>query len=98
MLKLLSPPLFFLLFTSCVSTIPNKEYAIAQTVLLTAKKFEADKLFPRLYSKALSLYQRGVSLYKKQNYDESRTFFEESIQMAETAEFKARLQQMKESE
>lgn len=98
MLKFLSLLLFFLFFTSCVSTIPNKEYAIAQTVLLTAKKFEADKRFPKLYSKALTLYQRGVSLYKKQNYDESRTFFEESIQLAERAEFKSRLQQIKETE
>jgi len=98
MLKFLSPLLLFLLLTACVSTIPNKEYAIAQTVLLTAKKFEADKRFPRLYSKAVTLYQKGVSLYKKQNYDESRTFFEDSIQLAEKAEFKARLQQKKEAE
>jgi len=39
-----------------------------------------------------------LRIYKKQNYDESRTFFEDSIQLAEKAEFKARLQQIKEAE
>ena len=98
MLKFLSFLLVFLFLTACVSTIPNKEYAIAQTAILTAKKFEADKRFPKLYSKALAFYQKGVSLYKKQNYDESRSLFEESIQLTEKVEFKARLQQLKETE
>ncbi len=90
--------LIFEALTACVSTTPNKEYAIAQTALATAKKFQADKLFPKTYSKALSLYQQGTALYNRQNYDKAATLFEESIQWAEKAEFKARFKQLKEDE
>ena len=97
MQKTLSFLLFFGTLTACVSTDPNKEYALAHSALLTAKQFEADKLSPKNYTKALSFYKKAVSLYKKQSYEEAKNFFEESIQFAEKAEFKARLQQLKES-
>ena len=90
--------LFINFFTTCISTQPNKEYALAQSALLTAKQFSADQMFPKTYSKALSFYNKGVSLYKKQDYEEARNSFEEAIKLAEKAEFKARLKKIRESE
>lgn len=90
--------LFFYSLTACVSTEPNKEYAIAQSALRSAKKFSADKLFPRTYLKSLFFYKKGTSQYKKQNYEGARNSFEKAIKLAEKAEFKARLKQRKEAE
>lgn len=91
--------LFFLCFlASCASTQPNQEYALAQSALSLAKKFEADKFSPRTYTRALRFYRKAVSFYKKQDYEEARNFFEESIQAAEKAELNARIKAMRESE
>ncbi len=84
--------------TSCVSFEPNQEYALAQTALSTAKKFEADKLSPKIYSRAMYFYRKGISLYKQEDYDEARNFFEEAVNFAEKAEFKARVRNLRETE
>ena len=78
---------------SCVSTGPDKEYALAYSAILAAKKSLADKLYPEVYLKALSFYKKAVSFYKRQDYGEARDFFEESIEWAEKAELKARIKQ-----
>ena len=77
---------------------PNKEYALAHAMILTARKSSADKLFPKTFSKALSSYKKAARLYKRQSYDKARSAFEEAIQFAEKADFKARLKLLKESE
>lgn len=95
-------PISFLLWssmlTACVSLEPYKEYALAQSSLLWAKQFSANKLFPKAYIKASLLYKKGASLYKEQSYDEARLSFEKSIKLAEKAELKARLKTLKETE
>ena len=98
MCKFLSFVFCLCLLTACVSTPPNKDYALAQSVLLMAKQFEADKLSPNYYSKALSLYKKAVSLYKRQKYEEAGSSFEESIKLAEKAELKARVKKFREQE
>lgn len=75
------------------SSLPHKEYALAQSALIAAKKAEAQKFSAKHYSKALSLYQKGASLYKQKSYEEAKNFFLESLKEAEKAEFKARRKQ-----
>ena len=88
--------LFFLSLTQCISTTPYKDFVIAQTALSRAKKFQADKLYPKTYMKASQFYKKAVSNYKQNNYEESQTYFQSAIKWAEKAELKARLKQAKE--
>ena len=97
--KNLSFLLFFcFLLGSCVSADSKKEYVLAWSALSAAEKFEADKFYPKIYSKALLFYKRAVSLYRKKKYEEASNFFEKSIHFAEKAEFKARVKKNRESE
>ena len=90
--------LLVLLLTACVSTNSYKEYALAQSSLLTAKKFEANKLAPKMYLKAQKFYKKGISLYKKKNYEKAQSLFEKSILFSEKAEWKARVKTLRELE
>lgn len=82
----------------CVSTDPYMEYALARSALARAQESSADKFFPKSYLKAKFLYKKGAIMYEKQNHEEARNSFEESIKLAERAEFKARIKKRKESE
>ena len=97
MYKTLSFLLSFYTLTACSSTQPNQEYALAQVALSTAKKFEADKLSPKTYSKALYFYKKAISLYEQNDYDSSKNSFEKSIDFSEKAEFRARVKKLRES-
>ena len=96
MCKFLSLPLFLYILISCVSTQPNQEYALAQSALSVAKKFEADKLAPNTYVKALYFYKKAISLYEQRDYDDARNSFDKSIDLAEKAELKARVRSFRE--
>ena len=80
----------------CVSTDPHKDFVIARTALERAKKFQADKLYPKIYTRALRLYKKALSSYNQKDYGEAQTHFQEVIKWAEKAELKARLKQAKE--
>ena len=82
----------------CVSTAPNKDFVIAKTALSRAKKFQADKLYPKIYAKANSFYKKATSFYNQENYEEAQTYFQSAIKWAEKAELKARLKQAREEE
>ena len=84
--------------THCASIAPHKDFIIAETALSRAKKFQGDKLYPNIYSKASHFYKKAVSFYNQKNYEESQTYFQESIKWAEKAELKSRLKQSKEEE
>ena len=88
----------FLLFVtvSCASTLPNKDYTLAHSALLTAKQFSADKLATKYYSKGLILYKKAVAAYKQKDYEKASLFFEDSIKFSEKAELKARIKLKKE--
>ena len=92
--------LFLLLFlgslTHCVSTHPHKDFVVAQTALSRAKKFQADKLYPKIYAKSANFYKKAVSSYNREELEEARTYFQEAIEWAEKAELKARLRLAKE--
>ena len=88
--------LFLGFLPHCVSTDPHKDFVIAHSALSRAKKFQADKLYPRSYIKADRLYKKALSFYKAGNYGEAQTYFQDSIKWAEKAELKARLKQEKE--
>ncbi len=90
--------MFFCGLLACASTNSQKEYALAQIALLSAKKAKANKRSHRSYSKALSFYKKALALYKKQQYNEASLAFEESLKWSEKAEFNARLKTLKESE
>lgn len=81
-----------------MSVNANKEYALAHSALSRAKEFLANKNSPKMYSKALLAYKEGVSLHKRQNYEEAKNFFEIAIHWAEKSEFKARLKRLKEAD
>ena len=90
--------MFCLLGLSCVSTPPYKDYALAQSVLLNAKKFSADKIVPKYYSKSLILYKKAVLSYKQKDYEKAGLLFEDSIKFAEKAELQARIKQKKDQD
>ena len=90
--------LSFFLLTACSSLTPYKDYALAKSALQTAKKFSADKLAPRYYSKSLALYKKAVSSYKQKEYDRAGSLFEEAIILAEKAELQARIKRKKDEE
>ena len=86
------------LLAGCVSTPPHTEFAVAKSALLRAKKFQADKLYPQVYLRALAFYKKGAYNYKRQNHLKARNSFETSIQLAEKAEFKARSKKIRQAE
>lgn len=97
MCKTLSFLLSLYTLTACSSTQPNQEYALAHFALSTAEKFEANKLSPKTYSKALYFYKRAISLYEQQDYESAKNSFEKSIDLSEKAEFRARVKKLRES-
>lgn len=91
--------LFILLTTAfCVSTPPHKDYALAKSALSIAKKFSADKVAPKYYSKSLILYKKAVTSYNQKDYEKAGLLFEDSIRYAEKAELKARIIQKNEQD
>ena len=82
--------------THCISTPPHKDFVIAKIALSRAKKFQADKLYLNIYTKADNFYSKAVFSYNQENYEEAQTYFQESIKWAEKAELKARLKQARE--
>ena len=80
----------------CVSAEPHKDFVVAQTALTRAKKFQADKLYPKIYAKSAGFYKKAVVFYNKKELESAQTYFQEAINWAEQAELKARLKQAKE--
>ena len=80
---------------SCAGLPPIKEYSLARSALLQAKKYRADKYYPNYYSKAVKLYRSGKADFKGRYFDSAGRRFESAMEYAEQSEDLTRVKRAK---
>lgn len=78
--------------------IPVQEYTLARSALEFAEINDSERLAPLPFQQAQQLYQRGVQMYEKRDYDEARRYFTRSRKLAEKAETTSRIKKAKSGE
>ncbi|MBX9765911.1 MAG: DUF4398 domain-containing protein [Bdellovibrionales bacterium] len=88
----------FVTLNGCSTNPPLREFAIARTALQLAKNHDAARYAPALWQEAENAFESGESLFRKGEYREAKSFFEDCQEYAERAENASRLQKLKSGE
>lgn len=72
-----------------MSSLPDKEYAVAEAALRHAKRHQAERLAAKIYTRAEKYLVRGKEEYRKQFYEQARLSFKNAARFATLAMRKA---------
>lgn len=87
-----------LMLAGCSVNPPVQEFALAKTAKDAAQASGAEKYAPTLWFKAEENYRKGEGAFKKGDFKSAKIFFEESMDLSERAENKARYDKKKSGE
>ena len=80
-----------LCMASCRINPPLTEYSLARAAYQAAKQANAGRYAPGSWDRAQSAYRRAVKLFKEEDFNDAKKYFELARVHAERAELAAKL-------